>query len=1767
MEAAACKNALSSIKRQITRINNWFNTNRDTEDIYTFELKMDQLQSNYEKYVNMLDDITVLDDENLLAECDAMDNKYCETIVGLKRKIDELRVASATTVSNPLQQVSSMAKLPEITINSFSGDFSEWSSFFELFENLIIKDPGLTDIQKFVYLKSYLKGEPLGLVNSLQLSNSNFQIAINTLKERYQNQSRIVNSHLRQLIEVPVLSKTSPSDMRKFIVQAKQSIEAIKNLNIPKQDWSDLILIYIYSQKLDFNTNRAFESERESKKLPTLTEFFYFLDKRCSVIETVSEGLSRSNNTRNARTDTKTSHHIQFKQNENYGQARSQAHSSGTARFKCPCCSSSHLLFQCVTFKKKSPQQRHTLVSEKRLCKNCLALSHTTTQCNSAKNCMICNRRHHTLLHLDNFIPSSNPNQNNTMLTSSTSHHPSSLTSNNVSINPDNSSSTFQTSTSTCSAVSSNEKQVLLATALVKVLSKHGGFITVRALLDNGSQTSFITENLAQKIQGKFVKNPVQIMGISTQVTQSQKSIELEFHSALNTEVKFATSCVILNRLTCNLPIVTLNVNQLQIPEYIRVELADPMFFESQPVDLLLGMDVYGELLNGDFKRLGKNQPVLINTYLGWTVSGGIHVRSKPSRLTTNCCNLLTHVTIDQGGIESNNDLKGNELLQKFWTLEELPESGSLSADDELAEQLFKDTTLRLEDGRFQVQLPLKSSSESSKIGDSYQQAKRRFFSLENKFNKNPKILEQYKQFIHEYINLGHAKEVHFSLQNESSQLKYFLPHHCVVREESLTTKLRVVFDASMRTSSGYSLNDILLKGPQVQSELFDILCRFRTFKFVLVTDIEKMYRQVRINPVHTYLQNILWRDSPTENLRCLELQTVTYGTSSAPFLATRCLQELAKTNQQSYPLAADAIIHQCYVDDIISGCNSLSDLTKLHYELTSLMGSAGMSLHKWSSNSPQFLNTISAQTNQPNYIIHSLSEGSKVLGMGWNPNEDIFQISVPKIDLAKIETKRQVLASIAQIFDPMGFINPYIVLAKLLMQEIWISKISWDEKLNSELLKKWTKFITGISSFSTLKVPRSLFTLAEDEISTIEIHSFSDASLKCYGACVYVRVIYHNSTSCHLVASKSRVAPIKLQTLPRLELCGALVMSKLTNHIVDTFKNKINICAVHLWTDSEIVLAWLNSHPNRWSIFVGNRVSQVQSLTQDYKWHHIKSKDNPADILSRGCMPNDLTTLWWHGPAFLQESHSNFQDKSIVNISNVPEERKNVFLSQKIKDNEEFLTSLNRFSNFRRLQGAVAYCFRFAFNSKNPSNKRKGPLSVDELINAERQIVKLIQHVAFPDEIKQLSKNNVTKTSRFLKPLSPFLDDFAMVRVGGRLSRANITYDHKHPLLLPSKSHLVRLLIKREHLRLYHAGPQNTLANFRLRYWPVDGTREVKSVIYKCLKCFRFQVKPLTQFMSDLPKERVSISKPFTYVGIDFAGPFQLKPSKLRSRTILKGYMAVFVCFSTKAVHLEAVSSLSTEDFLQTLRRFIARRGIPSIIYSDNGTNFQGACNKLREIYTFLKSPENKVKISDYLNSNQISWKFIPARSPHWGGIWEAGVKIAKYHLIRVIGDSTLTYEQLATVLAEVEAIMNSRPLCKLSNDPSDLSPLTPGHFLIGCPLTSIIENDISSIPDNRLSSWSKCVQIKQHFWKRWMLEYLHTLQTRSKWTTKEANLRVNDMVLLMDNSFPPLHWPIARVVDVITGSDGMVRAALVKTKNGQFTRAISKLCPLPAP
>lgn len=1754
------KKTRKSVKQHITRIITWFTNNQDKEKrIFQFQTRVNDLISYFEKYNNVQDEIEELDTDGLDNEKrDDLEAKYYDFLSDFQQKIADLSGISLQLQSNvsqlnlSSQSQMSNVKLPEIKIPIFSGDFTEWTSFYELFSTLILNNTSLSSIQKFIYLKGYLRHEPLQLIDNLQLSDSNFNVALDILKKRYSNDFLIVNCHINNLLDVPNLTKINSQNLRDFLTHIHRQMECLKTFNIPVDQW-DLLLIHIFCQKLDPNTRKSFEYERDRSRLPTMDDFSKFLQKKCEILETLQQSadISSSSKYKSQNKPNQTSH---------LGLANSQ---NNLSCFYCK--RPNHSLSRCNAFVNLPHKEKLNFLQSDHRCSNCFG-KHEFSQCRSTNLCNICHKKHHTSLHIGN-TPLSNQNSQNSQ---GRDGYPESDSQNKGAIPRTNqyrpqynkNKSDYDSRTSMSHTSFSQEPSlVLLSTAVVNIKTKNRQNVKARVLIDSGSQSSFITENLVKKLGLSSYNMLTNISVISGDNTTVNKMTDVNFSSCVEQNKNFKVSCLILKEITKRLPQVRINKYKLNIPQ--NVTLADPNFNIPSEIDMLLSAQLYRELIKPDIVDLGKNLPILQNTHLGYVVSGSVpnKVLSKSNLKNSNVSFFI------QGSSEldnSNDDL--NQLLPKFWQLEEVEINSKLSVEDIQCEKIFTDTTKVLENGQFQVNLPLKNENDFLKLGDSFSQANKRFSYLEKRFKNNSSLYNDYKNFIDEYVNLNQAKYIS-SQTSFLNQNRYFLPHHCVIRESSSTTKLRVVFDASMKTTSGLSLNDILLKGFKVQPDLFDILCRFRSAPYVFICDIEKMYRQVKVNPDQTFLQTILWKDNPESSLRQIELTTVTYGTNAAPYLATRCLVELANKNIDKFPQTCWQILNQCYLDDFLCFAYSESELQKLSTELMSLCNSANFNLHKWCSNSQNFLNSLHGKQSQMSYQINTENGLNKVLGISWSPSQDNFFISVPKNVPDTPMTKRKILSIIAQMFDPLGFIGPVILRAKIFMQEIWKSKIDWDDELPKNLLCQWKEFSSTFYQLSEVVIPRFLF--CQTEFCQIDLFGFCDACQKGYGACLYARAVYKNNVvSCQLICSKSRVTPLKTVTLPRLELCGAVLLAKLCSKILSIFKDVLKFETVNLFTDSQIVLSWLNSDPSRWSTFVANRVAKVQELTSDScTWYHVPSQHNPGDLISRGLNANEIKncSLWWNGPQFLHESVLNLEKfKHVKGDTSVEQKTVKRVVNLHVLNESDLESLFFKFSSFTKLQRVLAYCLRFLNNVKLKNEKMSGFLTVKELQAALELILKFIQNKYFSKEILELkSKKNVT--SKAVKSLKPFLDDNDFLRVGGRLSYADLPYEHKHPILLPSKNHIVNLLLTKEHLDLCHAGARTVLSNFRTRFWPLNGLREVKRIIHNCITCYRFRATNSQQIMANLPKERISIVRPFSNVGVDFGGPLLVKSSTLRRASLIKCYIAIFICMSTKAVHIELVSSLSTDAFLLTLKRFIARRGKPHTINSDNGTNFCGSKNRLKEIFEFFKNKNNSEIISNYLSSLEINWKFIPPRSPHWGGLWEAAVKSAKSHICRIVGNSHLTFEELTTVLSQIEAILNSRPLCALSEDPSDLECLTPGHFLIGTSLMSYPEKDLSNSPINRLSRWNHCVKLQQDFWKRWSTEYLNSLQKRTKWYFESNNIKQNDIVLLKEENVPPLIWPKARILEVIPGHDNKVRVVKLQTKDGVFTRPITKLCLLP--
>ena len=492
-------------------------------------------------------------------------------------------------------------------------------------------------------------------------------------------------------------------------------------------------------------------------------------------------------------------------------------------------------------------------------------------------------------------------------------------------------------------------------------------------------------------------------------------------------------------------------------------------------------------------------------------------------------------------------------------------------------------------------------------------------------------------------------------------------------------------------------------------------------------------------------------------------------------------------------------------------------------------------------------------------------------------------------------------------------------------------------------------------------------------------------------------------------------------------------------------------------------------------------------------------------------------------------------------------------------------------FSKFSRLSSIIlAYCMKFISLCKmhvlkEVDSESKYYLSAAERKRASNFIISYIQNVFFSDELQCLKSDKPLKGTSKLCSLHPFIDTDGLLRVGGRIQNSDLTYNAKHPIILPADHQFCKLLVNDFHIKHLHAGLSLLATIINQNYWIIKGKKLMKRCINKCVTCHRYRTLSNEQLMGSLPPQRVRLDRPFLHCGLDYAGPITLKFNKGRGTKTTKGYIALFVCMAVKAYHIEAVSDLTSEAFIGALRRFVARRGVPSCIYSDNGSNFVGAKRKISDLQRIIRENQNNKEIMDFFSKSFIKWKMIPPASPHFGGIWEAGIKAVKFHLKRVIGETILTFEELSTLLSQVEAVLNSRPLIKVSDsDINSLEALTPSHFLAGDVITSLPDRE-KILELKLLSRWELVQKIKCSFWKRFQREYLSSLQQRSKWTKKQSNIKIGDLVLVKEDNVPPGMWPLGKIISVHPGNDGLIRVVTVKTAKSILKRPIVKLAPLP--
>ena len=935
-------------------------------------------------------------------------------------------------------------------------------------------------------------------------------------------------------------------------------------------------------------------------------------------------------------------------------------------------------------------------------------------------------------------------------------------------------------------------------------------------------------------------------------------------------------------------------------------------------------------------------------------------------------------------------------------------------------------------------------------------------------------------------------------------------------------------------------------------NNLFGVVLRFREKEVALVGDISKMYHRVLIPPHDQHVHRFLWRNLDTSREPDVYVKTVlTFGDKPAPAMAQTAIRKTAQESQATNPDVAEVLTNNVYMDDICDSVDTIEEAQRLNQDIDSVLAKGGFSTKGWISNKDLTKNKM--EISDVTEVFKEGEEEGKVLGIVWNQKVDEVRFKV-KADWFNVSdfteqsqvtlTKRQILSKVARIYDPIGLASAFLVRAKIGIQQLWQLGVGWDEELPPTVQDQWMRLFQEMTELNHVSFPRGLLTIGTTEQATL--CTFSDASQEAFGACAYIRQRgKDNKYEVKLIAAKSRVAPLKQLTIPRLELQAAVLASRLAKTIQE--ESRIKFKDVMFFTDSTIVLAWIHSTSGSFRPFVSSRVGEIQGNSNPSQWRHIPGEFNVADDVSRGIRVQDLNKRWCNGPEFLQLPESEWPQETapLPPKRDEMEYRQEKIVGTLTTTNTDELTISQRFSSWRRIIRVTALVKRFARRiraRRNGEQMQDGPLTPSELQEAETLWLKEAQ----------TSLHSRMHKKEF-DALSPFLDDKGVIRVGGRVDNAVVTYESRHPALLPYE-HRISLLITRHMHQCGHSGVASTTGKIRARYWILKASKLTKSVKFKCSFCREMAHRAETQQMADLPSLRLApFTPPFHYTACDYFGPFKVKVG--RNKTA-KHYGVIFTCLNTRAVHLEMAVDCSTMEFMQVLRRFFSIRGYPSVMMSDNGSQMIGAARELREMVRGL----DNYQLPEFCAEKGIEWKFTTPASPHQNGCTEALVKTCKRALKGAIGEQVLTPLELYTCLLEVANLVNQRPIGRIPNDPDDGTYICPNDMLLGRTTSQVPQGPFKETrnPRHRVEFVQRIVD---SFWKRWNRGVFPTLVPRRKWRVERRNVRIGDVVTVADENAVRGSWAMGRITDVFPGADGKVRNVKVKTSKGVYRRPVTKI------
>ncbi|KAG5666357.1 hypothetical protein PVAND_014391 [Polypedilum vanderplanki] len=1745
-----------------------------------------------------------------------------------------LEQANAQRESTIAQRAMSKAMLLEQQrknlqkINPFNGDERDWLRYKRDIQRY--KDIGKYDdeIMKLCLIKS-LEGVAADRVRDL-VDAMPFEYTMRVLEETFGDPTRIINKRGEDILALRIKSEFSKEDAINIVTKIQAYFAACKHADIDIANTNHLAM-HIFNQLNSDRRERCRKFHREengndTKKLIDLETIFKFLeiimkdldDKKVKATQVnvtayVSSGSGRSNGPKPDRYFIKDVSEAKY-----YGYDTKLLDQNDK---KCLMCNNSHFTVEFKKYYAMEKDERSKFVQNKGICRNCIiSTSHLARECKLKPSCGLitngnhCQGKHHVSLHgcggrynagRNNFgrrfnrqnnssnsqsVPASNasPAQDKAdkpTVADEIRNAPSLSQLGNaqnkwqrdILKKNDNSSSLNSFSLLSANTGQGNTIKVFKT----KFYANNGKFVVDYSVGDSAAETTLMSEELRQELRLNGVKCPIKLQWADS----SSKLIDATRVDLTVCGVQpgakqlVLQDCYAVRTEDFCLPLRSLNMTLLKkyFPYLKPVQCSS---YKDITPKLLIGshhaavIESCGKLLEG-----GPGKPVGLLAKLGWSVYGG-------------CPDVIEAKSVSNiqiGAQRSESALSNEELFEAFSyfnSIENLnvKEIGSKYTENELkAVKIMEEEMRILKNGAFEV--PLVWNQDGNiipRLPNNLPMVLKRQLSHEAKLLKIPEQHHIYNEKFKELIEEGYVRAATIEdLTGDWPNVNY-LPMTLVINQDKIPVGYRIVFDAAAKYLQT-SLNQNLLKGPDLLVNLYEPLIYSRTKAVAINADIKAMFMQMRMNIRDQQCQRILFRETPNEEMKVFIVTRVLFGPACSPFQSQFCKNVVAETWKDIYPEAAKAIQRFMYMDDLLTAEATTEKVLKIAMNCIEIFDSVRWKLIQFQSNDVEFLKRLPNGSVKQDIIPlmedNDKSCEAKVLGCMWNTKEDCFQFNFDKNlyfklvkDCQERPTKRIQSSTIARIFDIMGFLSHLVIRGRILLQRSWQNGIDWDQPITENEHKLWLEWLAELENAAKIKIPRQLCE-GKDlfDSSEVEIHAFCDAGAEAYASVVYVVSKHKGKRTSRIVMARAKVTPLryksktKVTEIPRLELFAALSAARLT-HMITNCLPGLNLKR-YLWSDSEIVLRWIN-YPNMpLKAYAKSPIEEILNKSDQKEWRHVPTKLNVADIATKFKKIDfgDSNSLWFTGPEFIRHEISYWPPE--VELKPKIDEKLEVCVYNIAKVNVievEFKSPIK----LPKIDDPIA-------NEQQISNlPARIRATWIKIVRATARGLKLYMDGFIP--LVKSKKYNDAKTIEIIKAqnfniLTPLDLDRAELFLVRRAQRQNYSEDYETFLMGKSVSNkeMQQLQVFIDDQGVLRIHSRVKLAAARSKYWIPSVRVALKIIQDKCNFCRYLRTRPYAPLMAPLPTCRIDPTQfPFQTTGVDCAGPITVRIYN-REKKI---WILIFSCTLTRFIQLHILESLHSLKVMEAIALFWSSNGPVQTFISDRGTNFVGAKNFIREEYERTKSELIEVhgQLANELASKyRVEWKLLPAHSPWMGGFYERLIKEVKRSIATVLENRKLSKIELNIALQDACHRINCRPLSHNPISADDEEVLTPHHLARGRPGWPYLPSYKPSEPDpqNDRSVFRRGRLIADEIMRLFVHGYLPVLTKRTKWFKDISSpLRIGDIVLLIEPDKTRRQWKRARVIKLYKAKDRRSRVADVELPCGTIKegRSIQRLAKL---